>query len=145
MKAGLDVVLVEEAPAELASHLAALVQPLFRAFRQPVRHGHVRERRAQDVHRRVALAARAREALGEAAQAGVIDQDRRRDGTLGFGHGLLEAMDRRRGAPQLELPEIGNRQHRARQIADLVEPLAEAMEADQELEGACVGGGRRRV
>ena len=84
-----------------------------------------------------------REALGESARTGGIDHDRAGERALGIRLWRVESRDRRGRAAQIRFADAG-RERRAREIADFVEPAAEAVEEDEALEVGTVRMQRSR-
>src|SRR5436305_6232193 len=114
-------------------------QPCASALRHPGGDPGIGEDVAHDVHHRLALAARAGEAFDEAADAGGVDEDGGGDGALGVGLGIIETADRRGERAQLGFAEACG-QRRARAVAEFLQPLAEAVEQQQEFERASIVG-----
>src|ERR1051326_500580 len=125
----------------LAENLAAHLAPRFRSLHQhqaclrgePLRHGDLAQLGAGDVVDRQPVAPRAREALREAADARGVDDRGGGDGALGVALRVVEPADRRGHTMELRLADPC-RERRAREIADLLEPVAEAVEEEEELE-----------
>ncbi len=79
------------------------------------------------------------EPLGQAAHAAVVDENRRGHGALRVGFGGIEPANRLRNFAQLALVDSGNGQNGARDRSNFVEPFAEAVEEQKELEVAASG------
>jgi len=78
-----------------------------------------------------------REALGESARTGRVDQNRSCNGALRFRLRRVETRDRSGRTSQVRFAD-SRRERRAREIADFVEPAAEAVEKDEALEGGII-------